>query len=309
MSLSTFLGILGSWGLFVRAKGRAESRAVVARLQGGGDEFEKPPQGERRSLLAGAAAVMRKTPVGKRLHAYAAKAHPSVEFSDLIAWTISAFIAGGLAGFFFFGGAAPTLLFAIAGPPALDRLMVGMGRRRTARLEEALPDALAVQASALRAGRSLLGSLRSVAGEASPPLGPEVAAAVAEIDVGVGVERALSNLAARSASKDAELWVTAMLVQRVTGGDLALVLDRLASRVRQRLHVKDELRALTAQGRLSGTVVAAAPLAFFLLLSVSAREQMRVLYSTPLGITILALGLALEALGLVWIRRILRVRT
>jgi tight adherence protein B len=150
--------------------------------------------------------------------------------------------------------------------------------------------------------------LRVLGDELREPLQEEIADALAEIDLGNSLEEALGSLSERCASRDIELWVTAMLVHRHTGGNLAAVIESLAGRVAQRLQLRGEIRAMTAQGRLSGLVVALAPLAFLLLLSVGSREQMQVLYATPLGWGILAAGLVLNGLGLVWIRWILRIK-
>ena len=123
------------------------------------------------------------------------------------------------------------------------------------------------------------------------------------------VEEALEQFAARTSSRDMDLWVDAMLIHRQTGGSLARVVESLASRVTQRINLRSEIRALTAQGRMSGLVVSAAPLVFFLVLSIGSREQMEVLYTTPLGWVILIAGLTMNALGLLWIKLVLRITT
>ncbi|HEX2149840.1 MAG TPA: type II secretion protein F, partial [Actinomycetota bacterium] len=91
--------------------------------------------------------------------------------------------------------------------------------------------------------------------------------------------------------------------------NLAGVIDSSSQRVAQRLQLRSEVRAMTAQGRLSGLVVAIAPIAFFFLLSVGSREQMEFLYSTPLGLGILVAGLTMNGLGMLWIRHSLRIRS
>ncbi len=147
-----------------------------------------------------------------------------------------------------------------------------------------------------------------MAAQTGAPLGHELAETVRAIDLGVPIERALDELTQRSGSRDVELWVTAMQVHRATGGNLTSIVTSLAAQIKERAEMRAEIRALTAQGRLSGMVVAAAPIAFFLLLSVTAKEQMAVLYSTPTGLMLLAAGIALEAAGFLWIRWILRIK-
>lgn len=266
------------------------------------------PDPGRRALLEGFAGGIARTRLGARLETYAASAHPTVTFSDFLAIGICAVIGGALAGTLLLGPGLPATASALAAPFALDRAFLRVHGRRSGRLEQQLPDALALQAGTLRAGHSLVRSLRVLNEELKPPLQEEASHTLAEIDLGNTLEEALGRLTERCASRDIELWVTAMLVHRHTGGNLAAVIDSLAQRVAQRLQLRGEIRALTAQGRLSGLVVAIAPLAFLILLSVGSREQMQVLYATPLGWGILAAGLVLNGLGLTWIRWIVRIR-
>ncbi|MGH2667654.1 MAG: type II secretion system F family protein, partial [bacterium] len=218
-------------------------------------------------------------------------------------------VAGGaVAGLAVFGRGPLALACALGGPPLVDRLLVRWQGRRGLRLDRQLPEALELQASALRAGHSLVGSLRTLALELHPPLAAEIGRAAAEIDLGGPVDQALGGLSERIGSRDAGLWVTAMLVHRQTGGNLAALIDGLAGRVRERFRMRAELQALTAQGRLSGAIVALAPLAFFAFLSVASRDQMRVVFGRPVGMAVLVVGLAMELAGFAWIRSILRVR-
>jgi tight adherence protein B len=263
---------------------------------------------ERRALLAGLAGRFSKGRLGARLHRYQLNNHPASSFSDFLAVGSAGMIGGGLAGALLFQNPVLALVAVAAAPWGLDRIFIHLHGRRSAQMEKQLPEALALQAGVLRAGHSLARSLRVLGLETKAPLSDELRRTLDEIDLGTGVGVALERLATRSGSRDVELWVTAMLVHRQTGGSLASIAESLAGRVNQRLQLRSEVRALTAQGRLSGLVVAMAPVAFLLLLSVGSREQMRFLYSTPTGWVLLASGLAMNALGLVWIRLILRVR-
>lgn len=243
-----------------------------------------------------------------RLASYAARSYPSVPLHHSAALWSAGAGAGALAGITAFGFPFG-MPAALAGILVADRTLVRLEERRQARLEGQLPDALLLQASALRAGRSMPSSLRVLAAEVPPPLGQEMAAAVGALDLGETPDRALEQLAHRARSRDVRLWVAAMLVHRRAGGNLAVVLDSLGERIRERINLRAEVRALTAQGRLSGLVIGAAPLAFFAVLSVTSRDQVAAAYATPLGAWLVATGLVLELLGFLWIRRILRVRS
>lgn len=306
LSVAASMGVAGTFLALSAARRQFDAAAVRARL--GASSSAALPARERRPLLDGLARALEETRAGARLAAYGARVHPSLPFSDLLALAVAGVIGGGLSGWLLFGGGPLAVLSAIGGPVAVDRVMVRIGGRRALRLEQQLPDALALAASALRAGHSLVRALRVVADETRGPLGDEVRRTIREIDLGRSLDHALAQLDARAGSKDVELWVTAMLVHRQTGGNLASIVDALGDRIRERARLRSEIRALTAQGRLSGIVVAAAPLAFFLLLSVTSREQMAILYSTPLGLLLLAAGLTMEAAGFLWIRFILRIK-
>lgn len=296
------LWILAVGKALLSARARRVGTKAVARL--GVTLSNDKPKGEKTPLLAGLAGHFE----GTRFSRYAAERHPSMLLSDYMAVLLIGAIGGGIVGALVFGWGPPALLAIAGGPVVADRVALQLASRRSLKLEQQLPEALALQAAALRAGRSTLGSLRSVASDVKGKLKEELERTLRQVDLGRSLDGGLESLVRRSGSRDVEIWVTAMLVHRQTGGNLATVVDSLSERVRERSHMRAELRALTAQGRLSGIVIAVAPIAFFLVLSISAREQMRILYSTPVGLTLLLVGLSMEALGFLWIRHILRIK-
>jgi tight adherence protein B len=179
-------------------------------------------------------------------------------------------------------------------------------RRRTRAVEQQVPEVLALQAAALRAGHSIAGSLGAVASEAGEPLGQELARCAGELDLGMPLEQALLALG-RRCGPPAGPWVAALLAGSTTGGDLTRALESLAGRARARAQLRSELRALTAQGRLSGTVVAVAPAGFLALMTLASRDEAAALYGTATGRAVLLTGTVLDVAGLLWIRRIVRI--
>ncbi len=304
VSLAASLSAWVALGWFFRGRGPG-ARNVVRAM---GTAGEPAPPTQRRPLLAPASERFARTRAGQRLAGYASRVHPAFSFSDVFTIGLAAMLAGALAGFLLLPFGPLPLVSMLAGPVLADRVFIQLNGRRTARMEKQLPEALALQSSALRAGNSLLGSLRYLAEEPGPPLSEEISRTVREIDLGSHPEAALDRLAVRIGSSDVDLWVAAMLVHRLTGGNLAAVVEALSQRVRDRLQLRGEVKALTAQGRMSGIVVAAAPLAFLVLLSLTSRDQMQVLYQTSTGWVLLVSGLAMEAAGFFWIRLILRVK-
>jgi tight adherence protein B len=272
----------------------------------------QPPGPARRApggpLLEGWAVKVAGTKRGARLQARAESRHPGVPFSDVMALGLATGLGGGLFGLFFFDGMLAAAGTALAAPWAADRFFHRLHGNRAARIEKQLSEALALQANVLRAGQSLSRSLRILAEETRAPMKEELERMLAEVELGRPMEESLERFSARIPSRDVDMWVTAMLVHRQTGGNLAGVMDLSAQRVSQRLQLRSEIRAMTAQGRLSGIVVAVAPLAFFFLLSMGSREQMEFLFSSALGLTILISGLLMNVAGMIWIRHALRVR-
>ncbi|MGZ8637154.1 MAG: type II secretion system F family protein [Actinomycetota bacterium] len=211
----------------------------------------------------------------------------------LVGWVVAGPI--GLA-----GGAA--LGFSV--PVAIDRRRA---RRAAHRLEEQLLDVVTSMAASLRTGRSMVQSLAAAGDEVGPPIGPVLDEAAGRVALGVHVDEVLEELAARVGGEDSRLVIGVLLLHRRTGGALASSLDDLAATLRARRDGARELRSLTAQARLSATILGLLPFGFFLFLSVVARRDVESAYRTAAGASAIGLGLALQGVAFLWIRRLLRV--
>lgn len=182
-----------------------------------------------------------------------------------------------------------------------------LGRRREARAASAetqLRDFAMALAAAVRAGLSVRLALAEAARDLDEPLGPVIAAVVRDLDSGRALDAALERIASELDLPDARLLVTALAVHRRTGGQLPVLLDELAEVVGQRVEARRGSRALSAQGRASGAVLAVLPVAFVALLSGTGGDGLGAFYRTPLGAGLLLMGVLLDAAGFVWIRRI-----
>jgi tight adherence protein B len=189
-------------------------------------------------------------------------------------------------------------------PLALERRRRG---RRDAKLEEQLLDAVTAIASAVRSGRSLMQAIAVAGEEVGAPLGGLLREATYRVGLGVPVDSALDDLARSIGGSDARLAIGVLRLHRRTGGALAASLDDLARTLRDRRDGARELRSLTAQARLSATILGLLPLGFFLFLSVVARQDVESAYRTTTGASAIGIGLSLQGAAFVWIRRILRV--
>jgi len=190
---------------------------------------------------------------------------------------------------------------------AADRVRKRSRRRR--RLEEAeagLADVVRAMAAASRAGRSVRRSLEAAAAEAPPSLREPLSEAVGELETGRPLPRVLDALGRRLSLPDAALLVGVLDIHLRTGGDLPGALDHVAELVARRQRARRRLRALTAQGRASGAVLAVLPVAFVGLLSGTSGNGLGTFYRTPQGSALLASGLVLSCAGFLWIRGIVR---
>lgn len=215
----------------------------------------------------------------------------------------SASVGGAAAGFVLLGPAGAAL-GAVAGEAA----RAARGRReataRTRRFEEQIPDALRSMAAALRAGQSLAQALASAHEEAAPPMRDALGTALARLAAGTPMDEALAALERACPAPSAPIALGAIRVGRASGGNLPVILDATADAAAERRRLAAARRAATAQARLSAWVVAAMPVAFFVLLGAGAREQLRAALSEPAGWALLAAGTILEATGILWVRRL-----
>ena len=170
-----------------------------------------------------------------------------------------------------------------------------------------LIDSLAIMSNALRAGYSFMQAVELVSREMPKPIGKEFARTFREINLGTTTEEALHNLGKRIASDDLELIITAVLIQRQIGGNLAEILDNISHTIRERVRIQNEIKTLTAQGRISGLVIGLMPLVLVLLLFFINPGYMTPLFSTPVGIAMLAGGAFSELIGVLIIKKIISI--
>jgi tight adherence protein B len=215
------------------------------------------------------------------------------------------------------GAAAGWLIAGIPGAvigAAGGRVMPGMWERRRARtrsalLEDQLADAVSSLAAGMRAGLSLTRAIRFAAEEAEAPLASSLTSVADASDLGVPLEQALAGWARATASADIRLLAGVLDLYRRTGGELPSVLDGVAATLRERRAAAREVRALTAQARLSGAILGLLPIGFFLFLSVTSRDDIAAAFHSTLGIAAIGLGLAMQGCAFLWIRSLLRVGT
>jgi tight adherence protein B len=181
------------------------------------------------------------------------------------------------------------------------------GRKRLDRIREQLPDVMMVLASSLRAGHSFLQALDSVAKEIDEPASSEFARALSEIRLGRNVDDALNALAQRAGGQDLEWAVTAINIQRKVGGNLAEVLETVAGTIRERQTIRRQVKVLSAEGRLSVSILFVLPFGIAGYLAIVNPDYLSVLTGTVPGNLLLIASMVLMLVGLVWMRKVVRL--
>jgi len=179
--------------------------------------------------------------------------------------------------------------------------------RRQAAFNNQLGDALTMLANAMRAGFSFLQALDLIAKELGEPLAGEFFKLLAEIRLGTDLEAAMLHMEERVQSDDLNLVVTAVLIHKQVGGNLAQILDTIGETINERIKMKREIRTLTAQGRLSGWVLAALPFVVAGVLSIANPGYLQPLIEEPLGRLVIAVSLVSEVIGFVMIQKIAKL--
>lgn len=180
-------------------------------------------------------------------------------------------------------------------------------RRRLARFEESFPDAIDLMARALRAGHALSTAIEMAADEMPDPIGGELRQVFEQQNYGLSLPDALKALAARVPILDVRFFVTAVLTQRESGGNLAEVLDNLANVIRERFKVKRQVRVISAHGRITGWVLGFLPPVIAVLLFIISPTHMRLLIDDPLGLDMLLIAIGLQIVGVLFVRRIVNI--
>lgn len=181
-------------------------------------------------------------------------------------------------------------------------------KKRFKRFGQQLPDALSLLARALRSGNSLNAGLNMVVEEMPEPIGTEFQIAYEEQNLGIPIEQALKNMMTRMPNLDLKFFVTAVAIQRQTGGDLAEIIDKICEVIRERFKILGMVQALTGEGRLSGAVLMALPIAIFIAVYYLNQEYVMLLFTNDLGKKMVAFGIVMQVLGAICIKKIIDIK-
>ncbi|MBZ5516329.1 MAG: type II secretion system F family protein [Acidobacteriia bacterium] len=252
--------------------------------------------------------LMQQVPIFSRLQRLLTQAESS--------WTVGTLVSGSLvlliAGTWLASFRAPTFVLSLAAGVAAGVIpylyLVFKRWKRLRRFEELLPDTIDLMARALRAGHTITSAIEMVSAEGSEPVASEFRRVFEEQNFGLPLREAMLNLADRVPIPDVQFLVTAILVQKETGGNLAEVLDKAAAVIRERFRLRGQLRVYTAQGRLTGWILAALPFIMFVLINIFNPDYEKVLLTDPVGQKLIYIGVGLLILGGWVIRKVIDIK-
>lgn len=203
----------------------------------------------------------------------------------------------------------PTALGIAAGVVILPLQVVKfLAARRVNKLVLQLPDVFELLGQALRAGHALASGVQLVGQQLPDPAGGEFARIFHEQNLGIKIEEAMKNFAERADQLDVKLFVTAVLIQRQTGGDLSEVLDKISNVIRERIKLHGQVKALTAEGRMSGWVLGVMPFFVFFMAWSLNPNYANILLHEPDGQNMLIGAFVMQILGALMIKKIIKIR-
>jgi tight adherence protein B len=307
------LCILEGVGFMLRNKWDPEARRVQRQLKTLSDETE----------IHQTTDITRKRPLSSvpSLHAMLARIPQLSRIDNLliqsnIKYPASVFLLFslllGFLGFYVAQLSLKTLLLSLPAAALLGLIPYFVAsakkRQRMRKFERQLPDALDLVARSLRAGHAFSGGLQMVADEFDDPLGTEFQRTIAQINLGVGVEQALKNLADRVDCADLKFFAVSVIIQRESGGNLAEILESISNLIRGRFKLRGKIRTLTAEGKLSAAILIGIPIFVALALSFINPDYIRVLSTDPTGKLLVAAALIMMGLGIAWMKKMITLK-
>jgi tight adherence protein B len=227
--------------------------------------------------------------------------------SFFLACVLMGSVAGGY-GFFQFGPPGAVGGFLLVGYFLPHSLLVLKKRHRLKKFEKQLPEALGLMARSLKAGHSLPSSIQLVADEMANPIGIEFFKTFKEYNYGMDFNEVMLNLYKRNQLRDLKFFITAIMIQRETGGNLVEILDKIAHLIRERFKLVNQIKALTAEGRLSGLILIGLPIAIGLILQHLNPQYIGLLWTHPTGRKMAGVAIFFQVLGMLAIKKIVSIK-
>jgi len=251
--------------------------------------------------------VLENLNVSRKLHGMLEQAGSNMQVGQLILFILVLGAAGCLIGLKMHNSALTVTLSLVLGCLPICDVQLKRARRLKAFIR-AFPDTIDMMTSAIRAGHAFNQAMQLVGDEAPDPVGTEFKRTFEQYNLGLNLREALMNLAGRVESLDLRLFVTAILLQRETGGNLTEVLEKISYTIRERFKLIGQIKTYTAQGRMSAWIVGSLPLGFMAIISGLNPSYLKPLYTDKLGHILIAVSAFLQIVGFFIIRKIVRIR-
>ena len=225
----------------------------------------------------------------------------------VVLMSVAAAVVFGVATALFVRPAWAPIAAAVAGSTLPTLWLLRLRSRRRRKFEEIFPEALDLLSRAIKAGHAFQTAMQMAADELPDPVGPEFKKTFDEQNFGLPLRDALNGMAERVPIIDVKFFVTAVLIQRETGGNLSEILDNLAHVVRERFKVLRQVRVHTAHGRFTGWVLLALPAGLAIVLSFINPDHMQLLFREPMGQTLLMVAVVMQTIGFFWIKHVIKI--
>jgi tight adherence protein B len=259
-------------------------------------------------VLADRSSQRRRLNGGLTLGEHLVRANVKLRPSEFVMIQVASLIGGALISLLRFGFGPQFVISGVVAYLLPMRYIRYRQRQRLKALNRQLPDTLSLLSNALKAGLSLPQAMETTAHNTVAPIADEFGRVIREMNIGSATERALSNMVRRTGSEDLDLIVTAIAIQASVGGNLARVLDSISHTIRQRVAIKGQISAMTAQARASGWVVTLLPVIVAAILYFITPSYFRPMFSDRTGIALLFAAAVSVAVGNMFIRRIVNFR-
>jgi tight adherence protein B len=311
---SAFLGVLalvfGVGSIVMKGRGDATLEARLAAFTGSAQPSRKDVAESlvrdgltaTEGLLGGIIRRFEKLPLFFR------QAEAPVKFDHFLAICCGTAVVGALATVIF---RAPGPLVPVGGFTGFAAPWIWLWWRRKQRFskfEKQLSDALELMARALKSGHSLASGLNVVANEMPAPISTEFRTVYEEQNLGIPLDQALRNLLLRVPNMDLQFFVTAVVIQRQAGGDLAEILTKIGYLVRERFKILGQVKALTGEGRISGVVLMGLPIVLFFTVYYMNPEYVMLLFNREIGRKMITGAIVLQILGAFVIKKIVDIK-
>lgn len=202
-----------------------------------------------------------------------------------------------------------TILAVVVLGVAIPPMIISNAYKKKAKLfNKQLGEALMIMSNSLRAGYSFQTAMESIAKDMQPPISDEFRLVLREMDMGLSMENALKHMVDRTKNEDVKILVSAVLISSQVGANLADVLDSISGTIRERLELREQIQVLSAQGRMSGMIVGLLPIGIVLFLMISNPSYIMEFVGSPIGIALIFVAVAMEALGFFVINRMIDIK-